>query len=933
MIFSNLFRHKHQNPNPQVRIDAIAKLSISTPEHKSLLHELAFNDPDANVSLAALNKLDSFVLWYKMAQTAKNDRVAKKSQQMIEQVLLSEKNDKISQQEKRTFIEECTDNKILEKLVMQPWLQDELDLAVLLLNKLGKPQLSRQVLFSTKNVDLQLKLFESVDDESGLNKVLKKITAVKIKQAAQQKLDDLLVSKQLPLEVDKETRLILARLLALKDSDDLSYIEQQRRNLLERYHHLAAQFHCLPHSSKQNFEDKFADVSRKLDTLAATLKPIWQRQQASVELQKSVQQVSEQAQILLAKISAQLHENITEITPQQHNDLEQQLNSNLQQVQTIITELSSDAENPRRQLEKLNNQLLSGQNTLHSLPEFQLAIEEANILIGKFDELALPNDISQLDAAEQHLNDMQRQWKRLTSPYTEHWPHTIKQRWLEQQKSWQQANKGLKDKLQSDVNRCRNKMRTVDSMISQGKFKLAMGIYEKVVFWYEALPEKQKEQLERQFSKVKEQIENLKDWQDYIAAPRKPLLLAEAEALVAKPLVIEEQAKKIKELRHQWNSLGKLDSESDQALNKSFEETIELAFAPCRDFYDQQEQQRNANLAAKQKLIESLKVLSVKTLPKANLVKHIRVQQKQWQAIGEVDYKQREEINQQYQTQLAPLKEQINQYYQDNAEQKQQLLNKSQQLLELDDVNEAIEQAKKLQDKWKTIEHAGRKAEADLWPAFRAANDQIFAKLKVQKQEEKQALGSQVEQANSLLIAMQEQISKAQDKASLAASLEAQSEISSLLTALPARARSSLEKILDTNLQAQQKKLAEFEQNRQQQQFHDLFAALKEWKDESSLPALVQSLPGVWQRCFKNVSNEPEMDRHTLTIVMEIVSERESPKADLAKRKEIQLQLMAEKLQQGVNKSLEERLKDWIQVGPLGQKESPLLERLQKLFV
>ncbi|MFT5676258.1 MAG: exonuclease SbcC, partial [Paraglaciecola sp.] len=281
MIFSSLFRPKHQDPNPQVRINAIAKLSITAPEQKSVLHELAFNDPDANVSLAALNKLDSFVLWYKMAQTAKNERVAKKSQQMIEQVLLSEQNDKINQQEKRTFIEECTDNKILEKLVMQPWLQNELDLAVLLLDKLGKPQLSRQVLFSTKNVDLQVKLFESVDDESGLNKVLKKISTTKIKQAAQQKLDDLLVSKHLPLEVDKETRLVLARLLALKDSDDLSYIEQQRCNLLERYHHLAAQFSCLPHSSKQNFEDKFADVSRKLDVLVATLKPIWQRQQAS----------------------------------------------------------------------------------------------------------------------------------------------------------------------------------------------------------------------------------------------------------------------------------------------------------------------------------------------------------------------------------------------------------------------------------------------------------------------------------------------------------------------------------------------------------------------------------------------------------------------------------------------------------------------------
>jgi hypothetical protein len=932
MIFSSLFRPKHQDPNPQVRINAIAKLSITAPEQKSVLHELAFNDPDANVSLAALDKLDSFVLWYKMAQIAKNDRVAKKSQQMIERVLLSEQNDKINQQEKRTFIEECTDNKLLEKLVMQPWLQKELDLTELLLDKLGKPQLYRQVLFSTKNEDLQLKLLESVDDEGDLNKVLKKIAAVKIKQSAQKKLDELLASKQLPLEVDKETRLTLACLLALKDSDDLTHIEQQRRTLLDQYHNLAAQFNCLPQSSQQNFENKFADVSRKLDALVVTLKPIWQRQQASLELQKSVKQVLEQGQVLLTDIAAQLYENITEIKPEQRIDLEQKLDANLQQVQTLISELANDAEDPRRQLEKLNNQLLSCRNTLHDLPEFQLAIEQANILIDKFAGLALPDDISQLDAAELHLRDMQHQWKKLSRPYAENWPHNIKKRWLEQQKTWQQANKGLKDKLQSDVSRCRNKMRTVDSMVSQGKFKLAMGLYEKVLSWYKVLPEKQKEQLERQFSKVKEQIENLKDWQDYIAAPRKPILLAEAEMLAAKPLAIDAQAKKIKELRQQWNSLGKLESESDQALNKAFEETIELAFAPCRDFYHQQELQREANLAAKQNIIESLIELSAKSLPEADLVKPVRVLQQQWQVLGEVDYKQREVLNQQYQGQLSPLKERINQYYQDNAEQKQQLLNKTLGLLELEDVNEAIEQAKKLQEKWKTIEHAGRKTEAELWPAFRAANDQIFAKLKVQKLQEKQDVDSHIEHANSLLVAMQDQVSNAQDKASLSASLELQSELSSLLNTLPIRAKNSLDKVLSQTVQAQQAKLAEFEQNQKQQQFHDLFAALKEWKDESSLPALVDNLPAVWQRCFKNIKNDSVFDRHELTIVMEIVGEKESPKSDVAKRKEIQLQLMAEKMQQGTNRNLLELLKDWVQVGPIGKKDTALLKRLAKLF-
>lgn len=932
MIFSSLFRPKHQDPNPQVRIKAISQLSASEPQHKSLLHELAFNDPDANVSLAALNKLDSFVLWYKMAETSKNDRIVKRSQQVVEQILLNEQSDKVSQQEKRSFILECKDNKLLEKLLGQVWLQKETDIVLRVLAKLAKPQLTKQIFFASTDTQLQLKLLASFEDEATLNKVLKKVSCEQLKQVARRKLEERQASKQIPLELDKQTRLVLARLLALKERSDLPEIEALRALLVAEYERLARQFSYLTLSDKQNFIDKFADVEHKLTALVAKLRPIWQAEQSSIKQQETIELTRIQAQGVLQRISTELDNNIDRISEQQSQGYEQELAAGQQQVQSLIAELASDAQQVRKQLETLNMQLLSCQNILHGLPVFQQAIEQAKNLLDKLTALPLPNDLSQMDAASQHLHDMQYQWQELTKAFATNWPQSLTNSWQEQCSKWQLAIKGLRAQLSKDVERCRNKIRAVDALVNQGKFKVAMGLYQKVKAWYQALPEEQQTQLQRPFAKVQEQIENLIDWQEYIAAPRKPVLLKEAEALLAQPLAIDEQAKKIKILRQQWNSLGKLDNEADQVLNQAFEETIEQAFTPCRDFYLQQEQQREANLAAKQRLIESLGELSAKMLPEADLVKQLRLLQQQWQALGEVDYKQREALNQQYHKQLAPLKERINQYYQDNAGQKQQLLNKARQLLELDSVTDAIGQAKKLQDKWKMIEHAGKKAEAELWPAFRAANDQIFARLKSQQQQEKHAVDGQIEQVNTLLIAMGEQISQAHDKASLAASLASQSELSSLLNELPARARNSLEKRLNLNIQAQQTKVAELEQNQQQQKYINLFLALKNWDDEDKLPEKVQSLPGAWQQCFKNISKAPALDRRELTIEMEIICERDSPKVDATKRREIQLQMMAEKLQQGVNKSLQERLKYWIQVGPLTAEDKILLKRVEILF-
>ena len=932
MIFSSLFRPKHKDPKPHVRINAISELSADEPQQKSVLHELAFNDPDTNVSLAALTKLDSFVLWYKMAETAKNDRIAKRSQQIVEQILLCEQSDKISQQEKRSFILECQDNKLLEKLLGQAWLQKESDLVQGILAKLSKPQLTKQILFSSSDTELQLKLLANFEDEATLNKVLKKVSSEEVRLAASQKLETLQLSKQIPLELDKQTRLVLARLLALKELSDLPQIEVQRARLVAQYEELAKQFTYLTLSDKQNFIDKFADVEHKLITLVAKLKPIWQAEQAAIKQQEFIEQTRIQAQGVLQRISTEVDNNHESISEQQCERYGQELAACQHQVQSLIAELESDARQARRALENLNMQLLSCQNILLSLPAFQQAIVLAKDLLVKLTALPLPNELSQLDAANQHLQDIQRQWQELTQAFIANWPQSLTHSWQEQRSKWLQAIKGLRGQLAKDEERCRNKIRAVDALVNQGKFKAAMSLYQKVQAWYQALPDKQQGQLQRSFAKVQEQIENLKDWQDYIAAPRKPLLLKEAEALAAEPLAIDEQAQKIKVLRQQWNSLGKLDNEADQTLNQAFEDIIEQAFAPCRQFYLQQEQQREANLAVKQTLITSLTELSTTPLPEADLVKQVRVLQQQWQAIGEVDHKQREALNQQYRAQLAPLKALINQFYQDNAEQKQQLLKQAQSLLELDSVSDAIEQAKRLQEKWKTIPHAGKKVEAELWPAFRAANDQIFAQLKSQQQQEKHAVDAQIAQANTLLMAMGEQITQAQDKGSLTTALESQAELSALLNELPARARTALDKIFSQNTQAQQTKLAELEKSQQQQKYTNLFLALKDWNDEDILPDNVHSLPGAWQQCFKNISSAPAMDRQALTIVMEIIGAKDSPKVDGAKRKEIQLHMMAEKLQQGVNASLEQRLKEWIQIGPIGEKESSLLKRIEKLF-
>jgi hypothetical protein len=935
MIFKHLFRSKHQNPNPQVRIQAIENLNEQDPEQKSILHELAFNDADVNVSLAALQKLDSFVLWYKMAEIAKNERVQKRSQKMVEEALLNEQNDTLDATEKRKFVVECQDNRLLEKLLSQVWVQQDTELAMQLLQKVDKPQLQEKLLLESQNESLQLAILSMLEDGPQqrrlLNRLLKKSHSEQIKVEGKRYLDTWLRAESLPLEIEQQVKMVLSRLLALKDSSDFSSLQIQQQTLEAEYKTLAKDFSCLTDVKKSEIEQKFADISQKVNRTVATLEPQWKADQAQKEIRLKIDSIVAKVKHTLGKIAEQLSTRMSEITESESSDFGQTISAHNQELQALIRQVSTDKSSEHKQLEQLQQDLLSSQSTLDNLPNFQSSIQEANEILEKFVALALPNDQSQVEAAQDYANELKYQWRNVIGNYKAYLPAELTEGWKQRSNEWQLALKELKSQINADLIRCRNKIRAVDSLINQGKFKAAMGLYQKVQVWFLALPEKQQAQLDKSFNSIKEQIENLQDWQEYIAAPRKPALFKEVELLIDTPLSVDEQAKAVKSLRAQWNSLGKLDTESDQALNLAFDEAVEKAFEPCRLHYDKQQKEREQHLTEKQQIISHLSDLNQADLAMSEVAKSLRNFQQKWRNTGEVDYKIRADLYEQYQKLVTPLKGKINQYYQDNQEQKQKLVDKALKLNELESVDEAIEEVKKLQAQWKTIEHAGKKAESELWPAFRQANDQIFAKRSAANQQHKQAIKEQVAQAKQAVVSIEQALDGASDKASIQQALQGKDQVEVLLKDLPHGEGQSLHAKYQSLLERQKQKLTGIKAQEKDQQFIDLFSVLKRWEVGSDIKPEITRLAKPWQQSFLNESDT--VDRHELTIKMEIISGLDSPKADAGIRKNIQMHLMAQKLQTGEALDLPILLKDWISGGPLNEANKPLLQRLENVFL
>ena len=117
MIFNRLFKAKHLDSDPKVRLQSIAKLSLDNPSDKQALHELAFNDSNVDVSVAALDKLNSFPLWLKASETSEIARLKKLANDRVLQEVNDSSSSLLSEEEFDMFVIESNNHGLLEQIL------------------------------------------------------------------------------------------------------------------------------------------------------------------------------------------------------------------------------------------------------------------------------------------------------------------------------------------------------------------------------------------------------------------------------------------------------------------------------------------------------------------------------------------------------------------------------------------------------------------------------------------------------------------------------------------------------------------------------------------------------------------------------------------------------------------------------------------------
>ena len=968
MIFSRIFAPSHQSPKPEKRMQAIESLSPEKAQEKTILHELAFNDEDANVSLAALEKLNSFVLWLKMSQIAKQSRVKKAAEKKVNAALLGEGDVTLSRQEIFSFLTETANADLVVQLVPQmlkkePMLLQDDALASALIEKVAKPSFTQFVFLEGASPQLKTQLINAHSDVSDLQKLAKKVLDDALTKQINARIDAIKEAAKRPVELKKQLTLGLSKYQALLDKSDVETIDEKRSELESELTGLFAQIDLLTSEERADYEEKRARIGEQLERYLSRIRPAWEEKQQASQRANTKALCEQQLTYAKEQVAWLYNNRLCEATLADVatvNESVRGVEATLEQLARLddesatdkrITQIKRSVDELNEQLDRFSMQQQYGQKLLiklQSLEDIAAKIVSASDSesdkdtrdVSVEETSASTEDLSQVNGGDALQSssvvalkaefDEARQAYKALSREIDAIPKALSKRFNAATSSVNAKERAQKSKENEQVKHIRKHISVIDNLIAQGKFRVAISKFAKLQESYAALPGSAKKYVEKRFEKTAGDVSRLEGWQDYLAAPRKPALVEEAKALASADAEnIKQRSEAIKYLRKQWLSLTPSSSTSEESnddalLQQQFDDALEKAFEPCRAHYAKLDTQRAAAREQRMSIIATVKAMDI-NMPEAELVKVFDRVSKQWHAAGQVEREIYEQLKQEWKAVSSPIQAKVNQWQSDNQAQKRALVTQACQLATEEDVAGAADKAQQLQSQWKQVGHAGKREESKLWAEFKAANDTVFERLKAERKVQNNAFNALVDS----LLKQVEAVDINSDDATFSQSI---SDVRAQLTDLPKAQRTKVDKKIDSleSKRAAQAKNAQSQARLARSQALISLLQLSVGEGSGDEQSLAETLGKRWSSVLgQSTGNKTtQHDRQWLTVALEVATGMPSPDADASIRSSVQLQMMTSKLEQGEAATAPDILADWLSYDSISEEDNHLLQRV-----
>jgi exonuclease SbcC len=955
MIFSQLFSPNYKSVDPDKRLKSIENLDKDLEKDKRILHELAFNDDSEVVSLAALHRLNSFVLWMKSAEKSSSRRIRKQAQQ----VCLTQLEDEALVPDKLFFsyVKESKNKPFLEKMLFSNGRllkHESLSVEVLLsLNNMAHVKRFFQEYASTNQ---QMTIVNAIDDAKILNKLIKFAKEDSLTTLINTRLAWFADLAEKPNKIKQQMTMINSRLLALKEAQDYEYLSSQLDGLSQEFEQVKPEFNYLDEVSRAAMTEKYlglkVDIQQRLEKLEQGHKSQLLLKQTTNDLSDIEKRCYEvKAQIDLISGDSSSTENINS-----NIDAEVKiLSSSLKEASSELDAVSEQAQTQAHKLKitQLNTQISSMQLKLTQVFDIieyaqagsKITLELSTLVDSLHTEDKVTRSFSHTELTElqSHINTHKHAFEQLKESAKDLLPNDTLAKFSGVLANANALTKQFSQRFKELERKCENKLKTVNRMISDGKFKPAMSTFSQAHKMFTSISEHAPGRLQKAFEQTELEVNKLQDWQSYIAQPRKPAIVEKALQLANSSFEDPyERAEQVKQLRQEYNSLGLLNTSEDEAYNKSFDEHIEKAFVPCRAFFAELERQRELNYQKALGFIEEAKGLSVE-MPASELASKIGALKTQFNKLGDIEKTKVHKVRREFTRILKPLGAVISNEQSTNAEQKQSLIKQANKLnaeaSEESLLPDAIEKAKGLQQNWKKVGFAGKNIDNQLWNEFRQSNDALFEKYHQSINNKKTAQQQQFSDLDSEITSIEKKVKSAK----AISDLQFYDEEHSLVSEKIHIADDDIKRRIQQKLRALEDVYAgcvkQLNKARSESAMSNLFAFLQEYNTDT-LPAQYDLLIGRYKSWVKGdidkITLLQDLHRDALTQVAAIlfdIAYNDVSVGEKSVRQELQLKMMASKMQGDDVLDTQVVLAQWVSLGPVKKSEQESLQAMQQMYI
>lgn len=714
---------KWQSPNEQVRMTAIQ--SSQDSELMAQLPTIVHQDSSTKVQITALNKMTDHA---SINEVLKN-HPHKKIQNIARKKLISwfVTDDHADQ---KSFLDQITDKELIKSIA-----QDAINISC---RKQAIAQINQQgflgdLLANESDSELQLLILEKLNQKSTLLRLLDKnrIKNKQLKKLIEQKLAN--NDENQVAEKAIELCLKLEAVVHRKNNDQID-LEQ----VTEQWTKIEV---TVPDNIKMRYRGAYEAARMILDPMHRSQFLEHQKHQRAITKINDITTASNQPESQSLLTLQNFIEELAELDQQQLTEIE------------------------IKRLNNLQESLFEKRNNLKS--EQKIPSKVFNIV----DQINL--DLNQPIAEPQQLQKYKQQWQKATKHVKQ--SEAFSQLTEQFQQLCLTLAKKIEDSAESRDQAANKAISLIDEatqLIESGQLSKAKSITNQIAKnkrlagYSHPIIKKHKYQLDQVWNQLKE----LRNWQKWSNDKARRDIIESLVNIHGQGLHPDAVLKKLKDSNEQWYALEDMEKlEGDkfparnQTLWQEFRKVSKAVFEPTQPFFEKRSEQQNSRLDEINNLLEEINNCDFENMSESELARISRNGINELKSLDQLPPKQRGNAAKKLRKAINKIDAKLNEFYQAAEIKKQKLIEQAEALIDIENIDEAIESAIQLQKQWKSAGIVKQYTERKLWKKFRKANDAIFNKREQIKKANNQRYDNQKKIVNQFIKNQQNIINKTND--------------------------------------------------------------------------------------------------------------------------------------------------------------------------